>query len=139
MLPAKKIITQPGYVIRRKRQAKCLPYMIRFFVGRVCYPPKKSLRNPGMLPAKTAGKMPALRIMIYFPNITGLSDQRRRSLLAGHSYECFYSTNSISPGRQVWSIQGCRGPYTLQATNQALPGMDCSQLFSIPLGASGLK
>jgi len=60
MLPAKKIITQPGYATLQNGRQQFLPYMIRFFVGRVCYPPKKSLRNPGMLPSKTAGKMPAL-------------------------------------------------------------------------------
>src|SRR5210317_1498314 len=50
-----------------------------------------------------------------------------------------YFTNSISPGRQVFSIQGSSGPYIRNATNQPLPGTVASQLFSKPLGGSGEK
>jgi len=52
----------------------------------------------------------------------------------GHSFESSapstHFTRSISPGRQVLSIHACSGPYILKATNQPLPGMVSSQLFS---------
>ncbi len=50
-----------------------------------------------------------------------------------------HSTNSISPGRQVLSIQACSGPYMRRMMNQLLPGMVSSQLSSLPSGALGPK
>ena len=50
-----------------------------------------------------------------------------------------YSTNSISPGRQVFSIQGSSGPYRRRMTNQPLPGIVFSQFFSKPFGGLGAK
>jgi len=41
-----------------------------------------------------------------------------------------YFTNSISPGRQVFSIQGFNGEYMRRITNQLLPETVSIQLFS---------
>lgn len=48
-------------------------------------------------------------------------------------------TNSISPGRQVLSNQGCNGPYRRSSVFQPLPGIVCTQLLSLPTGARGPK
>jgi hypothetical protein len=58
------------------------------------------------------------------------------SVIITPSFHVFslYSTNSISPGRQVCSIQGSSGPYIRKTAIQLLPGMVCSQLFFLPLG-----
>lgn len=50
-----------------------------------------------------------------------------------------YSIRVISPGRQVWSNQGSSGPYSRRIVFQPLPGTVCSQLLSLPSGASGPK
>src|ERR1700733_4471845 len=47
--------------------------------------------------------------------------------------------NSISLGRQVLFSHGSNGPYMRRITNQLLPGMVCSQLSSLPVGAFGEK
>ena len=50
-----------------------------------------------------------------------------------------YLTSSISPGRQVLSNHDSNGPYRRRSMNQPLPGIVCTQLFSIPAGALGPK
>ena len=47
--------------------------------------------------------------------------------------------NSISPGRQVLLNHGSSGPYRRRIMNQPLPGIVCTQLFSMPAGALGPK
>jgi len=48
-----------------------------------------------------------------------------------------YSTGSKSPGFQLLSNHGSRGPYSRSSTLNPFPGMVWIQLPSCPLGASG--
>ena len=64
----------------------------------------------------------------------GVRLDRRRHLTVSD-----YFTNSTSPGRHVWSIQGLSGEYMRRITNQLLPGTVSIQLFSYPFGALGPK
>ena len=45
----------------------------------------------------------------------------------------------MSSGRQVLLNQGSSGPYRRRIVNQALPGIVCTQLVSLPAGAFGPK
>ena len=50
-----------------------------------------------------------------------------------------HRTSTMSSGRQVWSIQGCSGPYMRRASHQLFPGIVCSQFPSFPSGGLGAK
>ena len=60
--------------------------------------------------------------------------RRLKSSING-SRSVAHFTNVISPGFQVLSNHGSRGPYARKSVNQPLPGLVSVQLASLPLGA----
>src|SRR5271170_400080 len=50
-----------------------------------------------------------------------------------------YLLSSSSPGCQVLSNHGSRGPYSRKITHQPFPGTVCTQLPALPAGAVGPK
>ena len=87
----------------------------------------------------SAGSISCIDWQRLLPENLLLFTSLRASILPAIGCQRTWFTSSISLGRQVLSNHGSSGPYRRKRVFQPLPGMVCTQLFSLPAGALGPK